>query len=301
MRIGSFYFRVVRKDYKLLKFNDYIFMFKRPSANRGEFIPMKRKRVNLSITDGIAMVLLDRPEVLNALDQQMWEELVNVFRSATNDPKVRVVIISGIGRGFCVGADLKEVAWRGESQIQSRRRIELNNQQLAREMIGAPMPIIAAINGYALGGGVEIALAADLRIASAEARLGFPETTIGRFISGGASLMLPRAVGIAWAKRLIYTGEHIDAAKALTIGLVEEVTAPETLTERAVELAKTIANNAPVSIALAKKVLNRVSVGDLETALAFETEALLATYSTDDNEQGVAAFARGEKPKFSGK
>jgi len=119
---------------------------------------MKRKRVNLSITDGIAMVLLDRPEVLNALDQQMWEELVNVFRSATNDPKVRVVIISGIGRGFCVGADLKEVAWRGESQIQSRRRIEANNQQLAREMIGAPMPIIAAINGYALGGGSKLRL-----------------------------------------------------------------------------------------------------------------------------------------------
>ena len=166
---------------------------------------MKRKRVNLSITDGIAMVLLDRPEVLNALDQQMWEELVNVFRSATNDPKVRVVIISGIGRGFCVGADLKEVAWRGESQIQSRRRIEANNQQLAREMIGAPMPIIAAINGYALGGGVEIGLAADLRIASAEARLGFPETTIGRFISGGASLMLPRAVGIAWAVHVACT------------------------------------------------------------------------------------------------
>ena len=150
-------------------------------------------------------------------------------------------------------------------------------------------------------GGLEIALAADLRIAGASARFGFPETTIGRFISGGASLLLPRAVGVSWAKRLVFTGEHVDADEARAIGLVEEVVEDERLLARAEELARTIAGNAPVSIALAKRVLNRVALGDPETALAFETEGLLATYATADNERGAAAFARREKPDFSGR
>lgn len=261
---------------------------------------MAKRRIALETADGIATIRLERPEVLNALDQGMWEELVGAVRDMAADSSVRVGIITGTGRGFCVGADLKETAWRGETQDQSRRRIERNQQQLAREMVGAPMPIIAAVNGYALGGGVEIALAADLRIANAEARFGFPETTIGRFISGGASLLLPSTVGIAWAKRLIYTGTHIDAAQALAIGLVEEVVPAEALADRALHLARTIAGNAPVSVALAKRVLNRVSIGDLETALAFETEGLLATYATDDNERGVSAFAAREKADFSG-
>ncbi|MDE0810440.1 MAG: enoyl-CoA hydratase/isomerase family protein [Alphaproteobacteria bacterium] len=262
---------------------------------------MARNRISLSVENGIATILLDRPEVLNALDQVMWEELVAAVRGAAIDPDVRVAIVTGEGRGFCVGADLKETSWRGESQDQSRRRIERNNQQLAREMVGAPIPIIAAINGYALGGGVEIALAADMRIAAVSARFGFPETTIGRFISGGASLLLPKVVGIAWAKRMIYTGAQVDAVKAEVIGLVEEVVPNEDLQERAMDLARTIASNAPVSIALAKRVLDRVSIGDLETALAFETEGLLATYATDDNERGVAAFAKREAPEFEGR
>jgi enoyl-CoA hydratase/carnithine racemase len=262
---------------------------------------MPRERISTTIEDGIATILLDRPEVLNALDQGMWEALVGAVHSVASNPDVRVTIITGTGRGFCVGADLKETAWRGESQEQSRRRIERNNQQLAREMIACPSPIIAAINGYALGGGVEIALAADMRISCTTARFGFPETTIGRFISGGASLLLPKVVGIAWAKRMIYTGTHIDAAQAQAIGLVEEVVEDADLQARALELARTIAGNAPVSIALAKRILDRVAIGDLETALAFETEGLLATYATDDNERGVAAFAKREAPEFEGR
>ena len=139
----------------------------------------------------------------------MWEELTYVFRSVTQNSEARVAIISGAGRGFCSGADLNEAAWRGETLSKSRSRIERNNQQLAREMIACPIPIIAAVNGYALGGGVEIALAADLRIAGETAKFGFPEAKIGRFISGGASLLLPRIIGMSWAKRMIFTGEHI--------------------------------------------------------------------------------------------
>ncbi|MBH67741.1 MAG: crotonase [Rhodospirillaceae bacterium] len=261
---------------------------------------MKLTTINLNISDGIATILLNRPNVLNAINHSMWEELIYVFHSLGNSSEARVAIITGAGRGFCSGADLKEVAWRGETLSESRSRIERNNQQLAREMVATRIPIIAAINGYALGGGVEIALAADLRIASENAKFGFPEATIGRFISGGASLLLPKTIGMSWAKRLIFTGEHITANKASEIGLVEEITSSNALTERANELAKMITQNAPISIELSKKVLNKVSLDQLETALAFETEALIATYTTLDNEEGVAAFSRREAPNFSG-
>lgn len=262
---------------------------------------MKLTTINLNISDRIATILLNRPKVLNAINQRMWEELTYVFRSIAQDSEARVVVITGAGRGFCSGADLKEVAWRGETLSKSRKRIERNNQQLAREMIATPIPIIAAVNGYALGGGVEIALAADLRIAGETAKFGFPEAKIGRFISGGASLLLPKIIGMSWAKRMIFTGEHITADKAAKIGLVEEITSSDTLSTRATQLATIIATNAPVSIELSKKILNRVSLNELETALAFETEALITTYATDDNERGVAAFSSGEAAKFSGK
>ena len=252
------------------------------------------------IDDDIATVRLNRPRVLNALNQAMWAELVDAIQSLAQDSRIRAAIIIGEGRAFCVGADLKETAWRDEIQAETRARIERNQQQLAREMVRAPVPIIAAINGYALGGGVEIALAADLRIAAEGAQFGFPETTIGRFISGGASLLLPRIVGLSQAKRLVYTGEHIDAARALNIGLVDEIAPAAELEKRARTLAKTIAGNAPVSVSLAKKVFNRVALAELESALALETEALIATYSTEDNEAGVAAFAEREKAEFSG-
>ncbi len=261
---------------------------------------MPESKIELEIEGALAIIRLNRPEVLNALDQQMWTSLVETVRVIANRSDVKVCIITGVGRGFCVGADLKETAWREETQEESRRRIERNQQQLTREMLAVPIPIIAAINGYALGGGVEIALAADLRIASSDSRFGFPETTIGRFISGGASLLLPRIVGIPWAKRLIYTGEHIGANHAKMIGLVEEVVDADKLEKRSVELALQISNNAPISITLAKRILNRVSIGDIETALAFETEGLLATYSTADNERGVTAFKNRIKPKFTG-
>jgi enoyl-CoA hydratase len=259
------------------------------------------EHIGIEIDGFLATIRLERPQVLNALNKAMWRELVEAVHGLQFHDGVRCAIITGAGRAFCVGADLKETSWREETQAQTRRRIESNQQQLAREMIQAPMPIIAAVNGYALGGGVEIALAADFRIAADSAQFGFPETTIGRFISGGSSLLLPHIVGPSQAKRLIYTGEHIDAGRALEIGLVDEVTPGADLESRARELAGAIAVNAPVSIALAKKILNRVGLPELEVALAFETEALIATYGTTDNEAGAAAFATREKADFSGR
>ena len=190
-------------------------------------------RVEIEHDGGIAVLRLNRPDVLNAIDQAMWMELLDAFRTVAATPSVRVCLLTGNGRGFCSGADLGESAWHGETPDRSRARIDGRNQQVAREMIRLAVPVIACINGYALGGGLEIALAADIRIASRTAKMGFPEAAIGRFVTGGASLLLPRAVGLSRAKRLLYTSEHIDAGQALAIGLVDEVTEPADLMPRA--------------------------------------------------------------------
>ena len=250
--------------------------------------------------DHVCTIRMNRPQALNACNQQMWQDLVAAFRWVAEQSAFRAVILVGEGRAFCVGADLKETAWKGETVAQSRRRIERNQQQLAREIVGLPVPVIAAINGYALGGGVEIALACDFRIAADSAMLGFHETGLGLFLTGAATSLLPRLVGLSQAKRLVYTAERIDAAQADRIGLVDEVVPAAELQARADALAQQIAGNAPVSVALAKSIMNRLAIGDLETALALETQALLTTYATDDHLEGPRAFAEKRKPNFVG-
>ena len=248
--------------------------------------------VDFEIDANICTIRFNRPEVLNALNQPMWGEVREAIQRLGREPDIRVAIVTGEGRAFCVGADLKERAWVNATQNQNRARIDANQQQIARAMVAAPVPIIAAVNGFAVGGGLEISLAADIRVASENAQFWFPETSIGRFITGGASVLLPRLIGLGQAKRLIYTGERIDARRALELGLVDEVVAPESLMPCCVEMAQQIAANSPVAIALTKRVLDRGALGDLETALMMETEALIATYSTDDVEAGVQAFAQ---------
>lgn len=248
----------------------------------------------------VCTIRMNRPQALNACNRQMWGELVRVFQDVGARDDVRVVILIGEGRAFCVGADLKETAWKNETIAQSWRRVEANQQQLARAILAVKVPVIAAINGYAFGGGVEIALACDFRLAADTAILGFPETSLGLFISGGASLLLPRLIGLTQAKRLVYTGERISAAEAQKIGLVENIFAPDALLDQARALAQRIAANAPVSVALARRVMNRVALGDLEVALNFETDALLTCYATEDNKEGPRAFAEKRAPRFVG-
>ena len=248
-------------------------------------------RVEIEHDGGVAVLRLNRPDVLNAIDQAMWMELLDAFRTVAATPSVRVCLLTGNGRGFCSGADLGESAWHGETPDRSRARIDGRNQQVAREMIRLAVPVIACINGYALGGGLEIALAADIRIASRTAKMGFPEAAIGRFVTGGASLLLPRAVGLSRAKRLLYTSEHIDAGQALAIGLVDEVTEPADLMPRARALAGRIAACAPAAVSLMKRTLDRLAIAELETALGLETEALVAMYSESAIDEAQKAFA----------
>lgn len=248
-------------------------------------------RVEIEHDGSVAVLRFNRPEVLNAIDQAMWTALFDALRTVADDASVRVCLLTGNGRGFCSGADLRETAWRDEAPNESRARIDGRNQQVARELIGLSVPVIACINGYALGGGLEIALAADIRIASRDAKLGFPEAAIGRFVTGGASLLLPRTVGLSRAKRLLYTSEHIDAEYALAIGLVDEVTESDDLMPRALSLAGQIASRAPASISQMKRTLDRLSLPELERALAMETDALVAMYSESAIDEARQAFA----------
>jgi enoyl-CoA hydratase len=256
--------------------------------------------LKVDVARHVCTIRMNRPQSLNACNRQMWREMVSAFQDAGADEDVRVVVLTGEGRAFCVGADLKETAWKDENVAQSWRRVESNQQQLARTMLGINVPIIAAINGFALGGGVENSLACDFRLAADTALFGFPETTLGLFVSGGASLLLPRLVGLSQAKRLVYTGERIEAAEAERIGLVDNVVSRDALLDEVHALAGKIAANAPISVGLAKRVMNKVSLGDLEAALSYETDALLVCYGTEDNKEGPRAFAERRARRFVG-
>jgi len=237
-------------------------------------------------------IRLNRPQVLNAINQAMWEELLTAFRHLGEDEDTSVCIVTGAGRSFCSGADLKETAWHGETLEQSRRRIDTHHQELARAILSLPMPVIAAINGYALGGGAEIALACDIRIAADDAWLGFPEAAVGRSITGGASLLLTRAVGLSRAKRLLFTSENIDAGTAQTIGLVDQVVDAPALLEAATALAERINATSSHSVRLLKQLVDKVALDGLESALQRETEALVGTYAAPDIEAARQAFAK---------
>jgi enoyl-CoA hydratase len=209
--------------------------------------------------------------------------------------------LTGEGRAFCVGADLKETVWADEGKGASRKRIDAAQQQLTRNIVSCPVPVVAAINGYALGGGLEMAIACDYRFAARGALLGCPEAKVGSFMSGGASVILPRLIGPSQAKRLLFRAKNVTADEAARIGLVDEVVAPEDLIADAIRFCQDIAENAPLSVALMKAAINRLCFDQLETALALETHSLLAVYGTDDHKEGPAAFNEKRKPNFRGR
>ena len=243
----------------------------------------------------VAVIRLNRPEVLNAINQQMWSELLRGFETLADRADLKACVLTGAGRGFCSGADLGETAWHGESPEQSTRRIEAHHQALARTIVEFPAPVIACVNGYALGGGAEIALAADIRIAAPGARFGFPEAAVGRSITGGASLLLTRAVGLSRAKRLLFTSEHIDAEQALSIGLVDEVTESDDPMPRALELAAQIGEVSASSVRLMKALVDRVALDQLDAALEAETRALVSTYAAGDIDAARERFAKRDR------
>jgi enoyl-CoA hydratase len=247
---------------------------------------------------GIFTIILDRPEAMNALSRALLAELASMIGSLEQDGSARVLIVIGAGdRAFSAGADLKErEQMTPDEAMETIRRIRDTITSLA----ALPFPTIAAINGAAFGGGTELALACDFRIASSTATLGLTETSLGIIPGGGGTQRLARLIGPGRAKELIFTARRIDAGEALRYGLVEEVVAPEEVRGRARDIAARIAENAPLAVRAAKEAVRRGSEIPLAEALLLETELYERIIETKDRLEGLAAFREKRKPVYRG-
>ncbi len=260
---------------------------------------MDFKALLYDVQDRIATVTLNRPDALNAIDMDMRADLTTLAEQLFFDESVRVVIFTGAGRAFSAGGDIAhfEKGWLTPTfRAHSRRLVKFFDDLEALEK-----PVIAAINGPATGGGLELALACDLRIAAAEATLGFRENYIGLIPGIGGCARFARLVGVAKAKELIFAGTMISAKEALEIGLVNNVVPGEKLMDEAREYAQMLLKRAPQSLGLAKKILNAVANVDQTSGIVMEGLAQSILLRTEDHQEGLRAFREKRKPKFIGK
>lgn len=249
--------------------------------------------------NGVATITINRPKKLNALNQETILEILSALDDAEKDANVRVVVITGAGdRAFSAGADISGM--KGRTPLDSRRSSQLG-QQMMNRVEDLEKPVIAAINGYALGGGLELAMACDFRIASENARLGQPEINIGLIPGWGGTQRLPRFVGKALAKEMIFTGKMIVAKTAERVGLVNTVVPADQLKSAVKQLAEELTDKPPVAIKLAKQLINNSTETNLRIGLTHESEAFGILGSTEDVKEGTAAFLEKRKPRFKGK
>jgi methylglutaconyl-CoA hydratase len=248
--------------------------------------------------DGIATVTLNRPHALNALNRALASALRDACGHLRERADVRAVIVTGAGeRAFCAGADLRE---RGSMTAAERNEHRAGIEAAAEDLASLPMPTIAAVRGYALAGGTEIAIACDLRVAGTDAIFGVPEVKIGIFPGAGGVLRLPPLVGLGNARDLLFTGRHVSAEEALQMGLVTRLVAPEDVLPTSRELAVQIAANAPLALRAVKDAL-RVSSGLSAADVRREVNARrMALDDTSDYEEGLRAFAEKRQPRFTG-
>jgi len=249
--------------------------------------------------DGIATITINRPAVLNAMSEGTVGEVLAILEDAEKDESVKIIVITGAGeKSFCTGLDLKSV-----KDITVVKAVETTRRgqklTLAVEELGKP--VIAAINGYALGGGLELAMACDIRIASENARLGQTELNVGLIPGWGGTQRLPRLVGKGIAKELIFTGKMIDAKTAERLGIVNMVVPSENLKSAVEGLAKEIMSKSPIAMKLVKELVNSSIETDLGTGLVHEAEAFGILSSTEDFREGVSAFIEKRKPQFKGR
>nr|NJM04306.1 enoyl-CoA hydratase [Desulfobacula sp.] len=246
-----------------------------------------------------AILTLNRPEVMNCLNFELLYALRDAIDSFQYRTDIRTVIITGKGdKSFCAGADLKERASLTPDEV---KKFILTIRNLLTSLQNLPMPVISAVNGVALGGGTEVALASDIRIASETASMGLTETRLAIIPGGGGTQRLPRIIGVAKAKELIFTGRRVDAKEALEIGLVNKITSPETLLAECLKMADMIAETGPIAVEMAKYAIDRGIETDLATGLAIESNAYRVTIPTEDRVEGLTAFREKRKPQYKGK
>ncbi|WP_336205937.1 enoyl-CoA hydratase/isomerase family protein [Nonomuraea sp. LPB2021202275-12-8] len=253
--------------------------------------------VNVEVADQIATIRLDRPK-MNALNGQVQREIAEAARAVDADPGVHAVILYGGERVFAAGADIKEMAGMSYADMAAHSRT-LQDCFTAVARVGKP--VIAAVTGYALGGGCELALCADFRVAGESAKLGQPEIQLGIIPGAGGTQRLPRLIGPSRAKDLIYSGRHVPAAEALAIGLVDRVVPDAEVYQVARDWAATFTGGPTVALRAAKQAVDQGLEVDLDTGLEIERLQFAGLFATDDAKIGMSAFAEKSTPKFTGR
>jgi enoyl-CoA hydratase len=260
---------------------------------------MEFKFIIYEKSEGVATITLNRPEALNAFSNEVIEEVLHALEDVRNDEKVRVVVLTGAGeKAFSAGADIKTMI--GMNALKARE-LSLRGEKLCDAFEDLEKPVIAALNGYALGGGLEVAMACDLRIASENARMGQTEINIGLIPGWGGTQRLTRLIGRTKAKELVFTGRMIDAKTAEQLGIVNMIAPADKFRETVREFAVDLATKAPVAIKVAKALINKGADISLDSALALEREGFGVVASTEDLQEGVKAFTEKRKPAFKGK
>lgn len=240
----------------------------------------------------VSVIKLNRPKVLNAMNKQLWLDLQQALADTIEDEKIRVLIITGEGRAFSTGADLKDSKGRS---LKAYRDYLVHLQEISRLIIRYPKPTIAAVNGYALGSGYELALACDIRIAADSAKFGSPEARVSSSVTGGAMRLLQDLVGPGKARELLFTCDYIDGKEAERIGLVNKTVPDDKLMEEAAAMAEKIAANSLFSINLIKKGLNMAKEASLDALMDYEVEACLATVSAPERVEKLDEFQDRKK------
>lgn len=260
---------------------------------------MTTELVQLSHQGPVATIVLNRADKLNALNAEMLAALEAYAAELDRNQNVRVVLLAGVGRAFCVGADIYE--WSDLSPLEMGRRWIRDGHRIFARYARLPQPVIAVLNGYTFGGGLELALAADLRLAAEGVELSFPEVKLGIIPGWGGTQRLPQLVGPSRAKQMIFSGDRVSAGQAEQWGLVNEVVPADQLPDRALELANAIAANGPVAVQMTKQLIDAASPASGDNGVVLETLAgSLASY-TADAQEGVSAFRQRRQPQFKGR
>ena len=258
---------------------------------------MSDKHVQTAIDSGVGVITINRPDKRNALDEATHRELLDAFAQLRDDKAVRVVVLTGTGKAFISGADVREFVGRTPVEMLAR----LLNQPSAIEMADAfPKPLIAMINGYCLGTGNELAMACDIRIASEEAKFGQPEINLGMMPGEGATQRLPRLVGLGKALRMMYTGALLDSTEAYAMGLVDLVVPAKSLEARTMTLAQVIAAKSPVALAMIKEAARASVRAPLDDGVRHEQSLASVIFSSKDMQEGLRAFLEKRPPRFTG-
>jgi enoyl-CoA hydratase len=248
--------------------------------------------------NNIGTIIINRPQVLNALDKTVLKELLAAVDDLEADTSIKIALITGKDKAFVAGADIKQM--KDMNTLEGKEFGKLGHT-LMHHIEGSRIPYIAVVNGFALGGGCELMMACDIILAAANAKIGQPEINLGIHPGFGGTQRLPRLVGTIKAKELLFTGDAIDAAEALRIGLVNKVVEPEKLMEEAEKLATKLASKSSVQLRFIKELVNNGTQMDLSSACAMEIAYFSACFSTEDQKEGMSAFLDKRKPIFKGK